>query len=195
MKKAPQKNSGIHSASELKLLLHNGTIENIPFKTFHNIELVEKNWYIQIDIIGESHKIKIANGKESSSINEVLACMALDKNLSPSCYMERLSHIKTGKLERRVGALNYRFRFEQIGFGEKKYRDALASLAAGGDKCISYDFANGRKDSLHDIYGPVTLVKADITGKSVNWASLHIYPNDEVAIISESSISKEKGKK
>lgn len=195
MKNTSLNNSIAQKASELKLLLQGGPIDNISFKTFHSMEMVKGCWDIRIDIIGESHKINIVNSAVPSSINEVLACIPLDNQLSPSCYMERLAHIKAGKLERIVEGFNYRFSFEKIGFSDERYSEALLSLTEGMEHCVSYDFGKRHKDSFDDVYGPVTLVTADVTDEDVKWASLHVYPNDELAIISESSISNIRGNK
>lgn len=189
MKNNEQNVSVAQKSSDLKLLLHNGPTDNISFKTFHSMEMSRGNWEIGIDIIGESHKINIVNSLAPSSINEVLACLPLDNQLSPSSYMESLAQIEAGKLERNLEGFNYRFSFEKIGFSEERYSETLLSLTEGAQHCISYDFSKSHKDSFDDVFGPVTLVRADVTDEEVKWASLHIYPNDEVAIISKSAIS------
>jgi len=188
-KSSPQNTGIIQKADQLKLLLHGGSIDSMNFKAFHSLKVAKGDWQIGIDIIGESHKINIVNSAKPSSMNEILACIAIDDELSPSCYMEKLSYIEAGKLERIMEGFNYHFSFEKIGFNDERYSKALSSLTEEATYCVSYDFGNNRKDSFDDIFEPVTLVTADVTDDNMKWASLHIYPNDELAIISESSIS------
>ncbi len=191
MKNNNQDNCKTQSLTDLRLLLQVGPQGEMEFKTFHSCRLSNERWDVTVDIIGESHKVKVQNRESPSSreMKEVLACIEMNGLTHSSFYMEKLSAIKSGKVSHRIDDLYYKFGFEVIGFNDGRYKDALDAILKGAGNCISYDFSKERRDSFDDIYGPVTLVNTDVSTDHIKWNSLHIYPNDERAVISKSSLS------
>jgi len=179
----------IQSSKDLKLCLSKkGPSVVSDLSVYHE----QKKWSACIYIIGESHAVCFEN------FSEILACKKslnfsdielFDKILFVG-KQEQIKHFEVISLG--VGAsVDYKFSFKKIEFGDRDYIKEWKGILEEVNFKISYNFTTNEKDNFKEtiINDAVTLVGIRRLSNGYKWKSVHVYPDEELGVFTETVLS------
>ena len=184
-----QKKSINQSSSDLTLVLLGYEAKAPFFPVFHSRTIEINAWSVLLDIIGESHRIRVQHKSSGLGFTEILACLPPDSEVSAPLYKGKLSDWEKKDVDRNLKQHRYTFSYKKLNFSDENYESTILDAIAGGTDIISYDFASNRKDGVSDFYGPMTMISVAGGDLSIEWNSLHGYPRENSSILSRSRLA------
>lgn len=174
---------------DLRLALLGKDAEAPVFPVFHSRNLDINAWSVLLEIIGESHRIRVQHKASDLWLTEILACLPPGSELRDPIYEGKLSKWKSSEFHRTSRQHRYAFNYNNLNFSDADYESRIRESIKGGTDIITYDFASHRKDGNLDLYGPTTMISVRGDDHSIEWASLHAYPDEQLSILSHSSLA------
>lgn len=176
-------------SSDLRLALLGKEAEAPVFPVFHSRNLDINAWAILLEIIGESHRIRVQHKASGLWLTEILACLPPGSELGGPLYEGKLSEWKSSEFHKTFKQHRYAFNYNNLNFSDTDYESRIRESIKNGTDIISYDFASHRKDGNLDLYGPTTMISVRGDDHSIEWASLHAYPDEQLSILSHSHLA------
>lgn len=146
-------------------------------------------WSVLLEIIGESHSIRVEHKASGLWLTEILACLPTGSELKAPLYEGKLSEWKNCEFHKTFKQRRYAFNYNNLNFSDADYESRIRESIKGGTDMISYDFASHRKDGNLDLYGPTTIISVRGYDHSIEWSSLHAYPDEQLSILSHSRLA------
>ena len=183
-----QKKKVIQSSSELKLVLLHNKEDTPHFPVFHSKTVKIGVWALNLEIIGESHRIEVSQPSSGLQLTEILACLPPESDFKTPCYEGKITD-SGNMLEKVINGCHYEFSYKKLDFSDSDYVATIFNEIEGGEETMSFDFDTHQKDGIPNFYGPTTMISFGGNEKSVYWTSLHGYPNENSTILSQSSFT------
>lgn len=171
-------------SEDLRLHLFRGQLELDAFPVIERRRRLMGGFAVDASIIGASHAVQVGVGGET--VTEVLACRVAAVGL----FADRLARVcridETARV-RSIPGLGYDFScvvkpLEQARDVLAEFRELVKSADRSGAVGLAFTFP---QRTLHT---PETLLHVSADEAELTIRSMHVYPGEDVAVVSESSL-------
>ena len=120
-----QKKTVTQCSFDLRLALLGKDAEAPVFPVFHSRNLDINAWSVLLEIIGESHRIRVQHKASDLWLTEILACLPPGSELRDPIYEGKLSKWKSSEFHRTSKQHRYTFNYNNLNFSDADYESRI----------------------------------------------------------------------
>jgi len=179
---------GTLKSSVLTLSLYPESLKKSRLNVYHCREIEWKKGTINLFIIGESHCVSVEDRVQGTSLSEKIACASSSDDDCGPVLEKNLLSLPLQKNTITINSFRHEINCFSAHFSDPFYESKIKAIIHKGQESISYNFSTGKRDRFTDLYDPVTLVTLVNEDTGLEWASVHIYPEEEQSVITQTRL-------